>query len=481
MQIKIYGCRGKYTAHFTLLKARGASVCTAVDVNSPLRGGYYITCAAGWRRNGNFMINAREKALLTLYEIEYNGAYSNMALKHAIASGLQKQDKMLVTQLVYGTVRYKLTLDYIISRYSKIKLKKMSKYVLLILRLGVYQLYFTDKIPESAAVNESVKLAKRYAPKSSGFVNGILHSVIRGRDGLEFPRERNKFLSVKYSFPEEIVKIFSEYDFCGELMESLNREPQMTLRLNTLKGTELNIEGANIERSPLYEYAYYARGLNVAECREYNDGKFTVQDIAAMMVSEALKPQKGEFCIDVCAAPGGKTTHIAELMENSGKIIAFDIHEHKTEIIRKNAQRMGIDIIETECRDASEPKPELKGKADKVLVDVPCSGLGIIARKPDIKWNREDIDTLPVLQYKILETAAQYLKPGGELVYSTCTLNKRENEDVICEFVRRNREYEFVKIEIPGPLMRDNGGYITLFPNIDNTDGFFISKIKRCI
>lgn len=426
------------------------------------------------------MANAREKALLTLYEIEYNGAYSNMALKKAVSHDLIKQDKALLTQLVYGVVRYKLTLDYIISRYSKIKLKKLSKYVLLILRMGVYQLYYTEKIPESAAVNESVKLAKKYAPKSAGFVNGVLHSVIRGKDLLEFPSGRIKYLSVKYSFPEELVKILSEYDFCGELLASLNREPEMTLRLNTLKGETLEIEKAELKKSPLYEYAYIASGFDIGSSKEYAEGKFIAQDIAAMMVTEALKPMEGEFCIDVCAAPGGKTTHMAEMMKNRGKIVAFDIHEHKTEIIRKNAERMGIDIIHAECHDAAVVKEELKGGADKVLADVPCSGFGIITRKPDIKWNRDDIDALPILQYKILESAAEYVRPGGELVYSTCTLNKRENEDVICEFVRNNPEFEFEKIILPAPLMRENDGYITLFPNIDNTDGFFISKIKRC-
>lgn len=427
------------------------------------------------------MINARETALLTLYEIEYNGAYSNMTLKKALRiKGMAQCDKALITQLTYGIVRYKLTLDYIISAYSKIKLKKLSKYVLLILRMGVYQLYYTDKIPASAAVNESVKLAKRYAPKSAGFVNGILHSVIRGKDSLKFPSERIKYLSVKYSFTEEIVKILSEYEFCGELLKSLNREPKTTLRLNRLKADALNIDGAEIEKSPLYEYAYYADGFDVGASKEYENGCFIAQDIAAMMIAEALNPKKGDFCIDVCAAPGGKTTHLAELMENEGKIAAFDIHEHKTEIIRKNAERMGIGIIETYCRDASCTAKEFIGTADKVLADVPCSGLGIIARKPDIKWNKEDIDELPMLQYKILETSAEYLKPGGELVYSTCTLNKRENEGVVNEFLKNNGEYELEKIILPPPLMRENDGMITLFPNIDGTDGFFMAKIKRC-
>lgn len=426
------------------------------------------------------MANVREEALLTLHEIEFGGAYSNMALKAALTHDIPGRDKALLTQLVYGTVRRKLTLDYIISRYSKIKLKKMSKFVLLILRMGVYQLYFTDKIPNSAAVNESVKLAKRYAPKSARFINGILHSVIRGKDSLKYPTDSEEYLSVKYSFEKETVKILSEYDFCEEILAALNREPKTTLRMNRLKGEELCIKDVKLSRSPLYDYAYYADGFDVGNSEEFLKGGFIAQDIAAMMAAEALAPKPGDFCIDVCAAPGGKTTHLAELMNNSGKIAAFDIHEHKTEIIRKNAERMGINIIETCVHDARNVFEEFKGKADRVLADVPCSGLGIISRKPDIKWNKDDIGGLPELQYEILEASAEYLKPGGELVYSTCTLNKKENESVIRKFVKNNPNFEFEKIALPGSLMRENSGCITFFPNIDGTDGFFISKIKRC-
>lgn len=422
------------------------------------------------------MANPRETALLALYKIEYEGAYSNMAVKDAlsIADG---RDKGLITQLVYGVIRRKLTLDYIISRYSKTKLKKLSKYLLLILRMGVYQIYFTDKIPQSAAVNESVKLAKRYCPKSAGFANAILHSVIRGRGSLEYPKEKKEFLSVKYSFPKEIVELFSEFDFCEELLCSLNKEPETTVRVNRLKsGEKLLIDGEN---SPLYEYAKVLKSIDLANAEDYKCGRIIAQDIAAMMAAEALSPKPGEVLIDMCAAPGGKTTHLAELMGDSGKIYAFDIHPHKIEIIKKNAERMGISIIDAAVGDAGKVNEDLLGLADKVLADVPCSGLGIIRRKPDIKWNKEDISGLPEIQYRILENAARYLKPGGELVYSTCTLNKCENEDVVCRFLEENKDFEFVKIQIPGPLMRENDGYITLYPNKDGTDGFFISKIKR--
>ena len=422
------------------------------------------------------MPNPREAALLALYEIEYGGAYSNMAVKDALKKLDDNRDKGLVTQLVYGVVRRKLTLDYIISKYSKVKIKKLSKYVLLILRMGVYQLYFTDKIPESAAVNESVKLAKKFCGKSSGFVNGILHSVIRGKDTLEYPKDKMENLSVKYSFPEEMVELLWDTGFCEELLQSLNCEPETTVRVNILKKEELETP---MEISPIYEGARILKGTDVAENPDYKKGRIIPQDIGAMMASLALSPKSGDTVIDMCAAPGGKTTHLAELMGNKGKVYAFDIHPHKIEIIKKNAERMGISIIDARLGDGCQLQEAFLEKADKVLCDVPCSGLGIIRRKPDIKWNKDDIEELPQIQYKILKNASKYLKLGGELVYSTCTILKRENEDVVMRFLEENENFGLSEIKLSGKLQRENKGYITLYPNIDGTDGFFISKIKR--
>ncbi|MDD6214937.1 MAG: 16S rRNA (cytosine(967)-C(5))-methyltransferase RsmB, partial [Firmicutes bacterium] len=297
---------------------------------------------------------------------------------------------------------------------------------------------------------------------------------------LKYPKSRIEYLSVKYSFTPQMIKILMQYDFCEELLESLNSEPKTSLRINSLKCSELHIDGVEIEKNPLYEYAVTASGFDVTASNEYKEGKFIAQDVAAMMASLALAPKENDVCIDVCAAPGGKTTHIAELMHNKGKITAFDIHPHKVDIIKKNAERMGISIIDAVCADASEYIDKYKETADKVRVDAPCSGLGIIRRKPDIKWQKENTEELPLLQYSILENAASYLKPGGELVYSTCTLDKKENEDVILEFVKNNNEFELTEIHIPGSLARKNDGFITFFPHIDNVDGFFISKIKRC-
>lgn len=424
------------------------------------------------------MTAPREKALLALYDVFYGGAYSNMAVKNALKGELSNTDKNFISQLVYGTVRYKLTIDYIIEKNSDIKLKKMSKYVLSILRMGIYQIYYLDKVPESAAVNESVKLANKYANRSKGFINAVLRSSIKNKETLEFPEDRIKHLSLKYSFPEEMVKKLSGLDFLEDLLKSLNREPKTTIRLNTLKCKELPIKNAEI--SPLYEYAAYVKGFDVAGSKEYLEGKFTVQDVAAMMPVLALSPKPDDVCVDVCAAPGGKTTHMAELMQNRGKIYAFDIYQHKVELIKKNAERMGISIISAQTFDATNVYEPLIEKADKVLADVLCSGIGIISGKPDIKWNKDGVDSLPEIQLKILENAAKYLKVCGELVYSTCTLYKEENEQVIEKFLERNKNFKLTKIDLPKPLMQENEGYITLYPNISGTDGFFIAKLKRC-
>lgn len=417
------------------------------------------------------MKNARETAMRVIYAVEFDGAYSNMALKKALSSDMINQDKAFVTTLVYGVIDKKVTLDYIISRYSKLKLKKISKYILIILRMGIYQLMFMDKVPESAAVNESVKLAKRYGHgASAGFVNGVLRSVIK--TDIEYPSEKNEYLSVKYSFPLPLCEKWAAdfgYEFTEELLQSFGEEPQLNLRPNTLKTTASELcEGLNKNgiEAVIKDNYIVSKGFDIASDPLYKDGLYTVQDAAAMQAAIMLAPQKGETVIDMCAAPGGKTTHMAELMENEGRIYAFDVHEHKIELIKKNAERLGITIIEASISDGAVHESRFDGKADKVLCDVPCSGLGIIRRKPEIKWNREDISNLPAIQHRILANGAEYLKTGGEIVYSTCTIEKEENEAVTGRFLAERKGFEKVYEK-------------TFYPHIDNTDGFYICKMKR--
>lgn len=416
-------------------------------------------------------MNAREGALKVLYDIEYGGAYSNLALKKALAADIPPQDKAFITTLVYGVTDKKITLDYIIGKHSKIKLKKISKYILIILRMGIYQLKFMDKIPESAAVNESVKLAKRYGHgASAGFVNGVLRNAAKTE--IEYPTDKTEYLSVKYSFPLELcTKWINDfgYDFTENLLKAFSEPPCLTLRPNTLKTTadellsKLNEKGIKAEISDDY---IAADGFDIAHDELYKGGFYTVQDAAAMAASRVLAPSAGETVIDMCAAPGGKTTHMAEIMQNKGRIYAFDVHEHKIDLIRKNAERLGITIIDAKIGDGQKYNEKYKNTADKILCDVPCSGLGIIRRKPEIKYNREDTAELPKIQRAILNNSVKYLKQGGELVYSTCTIEKEENEQVTDGFLKDNPDFEKLYEK-------------TFYPHTDNTDGFYICKIKR--
>ncbi len=434
------------------------------------------------------MDRVREAAMLILYKTDKESAYSNMALKECFLKNkdFSAKDKAFITNLVYGTIKAQITIDYIIGCYSKVKLKKISPYILAILRVGIYQLKFMDKVPDSAAVNESVKLAKRYGHSASaGFVNGILRNVLRCE--ISYPEDEIEALSVKHSYPLWMVKRWCEdfgKNFAEELMDSMNKEPEVSLRVNLLKTTPEKVLKSlpNGRMSELSSDMILSDGFDVAKSREYQEGFFTPQDISASFSARVLMPKAGDKVLDMCAAPGGKTTHLAEIMENKGEILALDIHEHKIKLIEENAKRLGIDIISAKCVDATVENPEFFGKFSKVLADVPCSGLGIIRRKPDIKLKKKE-DGIEELQYKILKNASKYLSPDGELLYSTCTIDKRENEEVIERFLKENEGFQAVDISdlLPEVLRKPEckKGYTTFYPNVDGIDGFFIAKIKK--
>ena len=420
---------------------------------------------------------SRETALKVLVKIDKDGAFSNIALKDELSKNkkLTRQDRYFITNLVYGVVDKLLTLDYVISKLSKIKLKKISVWILNILRLGIYQIMFMDKVPESAAVNESVNLAKRYGHGASkGFVNGVLRSATRYE--IEYPDDKLEYLSVKYSYPmwlcEKFVNDFG-YEFCEDLMSAFSKSPRLTLRVNTINSDIDTVFNALSEYNPeILEDAIVCDGFDVSDNELYKKGYISVQDISAQTAGKVLAPKKGDTVIDMCAAPGGKTTQLAEIMENEGRIYAFDMYEHKIDLINKNAKRLGIDIIDAKCQDATVVNNELIGIADKILCDVPCSGLGIIGRKPEIKWNRqENLDSLLSVQAKILENASRYLKADGVIVYSTCTINKDENENITDAFLKEHSEFKKTYEK-------------TFYPNIDRGDGFYICRFEknsRCI
>jgi len=396
-------------------------------------------------------------------------------------------------------VKWRLTIDWIIEQFSNVKIKKNSPWVLNILRMGVYQLLYMDRIPESAACNESVNLSKRYGHRaSSGYVNAVLRNIARNRDKIVYP-DRQKdlpgYLSVAYSHPEWLVErwlqLYGE-EFTESLLNSNNTVPDFTVRVNTLKVSreqlieELNREGMDAGKGRYMDEAVFIRNPSpLSRMEAFKKGYFQVQDESSMLVSRILDPQPGEMILDVCSAPGGKATHIAELMKDRGTVIARDIHEHKVKLIEDAVERLGLGIVKTEVFDAAELDERIVQKADRVLIDAPCSGLGIIRKKPDIKWarNQEDMDEITGLQKKIIHTASSYVKPGGVLVYSTCTINPMENEDIIEDFIRSNGEFgmEDVSSFLPEKLQKPEAhkGWIQMYPNIDKTDGFFIARMKR--
>lgn len=442
---------------------------------------------------------AREAALKVLYEVNEKGAYSNIALNRQLESGnLQGVDRAFVTELVYGVLKWKLTIDRTIQKFSSIRLKKISPWILNILRLGVYQLLYTSKVPESAACNESVRLAARHGHSaSSGFVNAVLRNIARNRGNLKLTDDSNRaeYLSVKYSHPEWMVdkfmKLFGD-EFTESLLDADNGIPDFSVRVNSLKTTaEQLVNGlalAGIEAVPGKfggEALILRNPSSVTRLEGFKKGLFTVQDESSMLVGHVLDPRPGEFVIDACSAPGGKATHIAELMENRGTVLARDVFEHKVKLIEDTAVRLGINIIRAEVYDSTIPDPVYAGRADRILLDAPCTGLGILRRKPDIRWSRdiEDGKAITELQLRLINAAASCLKPGGILVYSTCTILPEENGQLVLRFLSENSAFSLDDITpyIPAGLAEyvKDRGMLQLYPNRDGVDGFFIARLRK--
>jgi len=415
-------------------------------------------------------VTGREAALKALYDVDKNDAYCDKALKKVLADDLlSQQEKALATELVYGVTDKKRRLDYVISKYSKQKLKKISVWIINILRMGIYQLLFLDKIPESAAVNESVKLARRYGHSASaGFVNGILRNVARQGD-VEYPD-----LSVYYSVPEwldDMLKNQYGEKNTHEMYEAFSKPSPTTIRVNTLKTDAFELakilrdNKVDVKETQVKNMLEISGFGDISKLAAYNDGLFTPQDISAYCAANMLDAKSGEFIIDVCAAPGGKTTQLAEDSNNKAKITAFDLYEHKVDIINNNCKRLGITCVNAEVWNSCEVNKKYIGVADKVMADVPCSGLGVIGKKFDIKWKKspEDIKEIINVQKLILNNAAKYLKQDGILVYSTCTINKDENENVTRAFADETG-FEIIDEKI---ILPTQGG-----------DGFYICKLK---
>ena len=418
---------------------------------------------------------ARRAAFASLCKMRA-GKYANIEVDVTLRrTSLSEADRRLYTALVYGVIERLLTLDYVIETLSIRPMGELQEEVLCALRMGLYQLRYLDRIPAHAAVDESVELAPR---KARGFVNGVLRSYQRAYgDGqaLPLPKEALRRLSVTYSIPSALCSAFVEWygaDTAEHIFQAFFRHLPTNLRLNTLRHTDAAAFGAATELCA----ACFAAEDSAAMLYGIENGDWFVQDAASALCARAVGALPGETVIDVCAAPGGKSFSMAMDMENRGKLYAFDLHENKLSLIEKGAKKLGIGIITTGARDARTPAEDLIGKADRVLCDAPCSGLGVIGKKPDIKYkDLGSVKRLPQVQYAVLCGAAEYVRSGGTLVYSTCTLNPAENGGVTEQFLAAHPEF------VPEPFAVGDAiqSAHTLFPHIHGTDGFYICKMRR--
>lgn len=430
------------------------------------------------------LTNPREAAAASLIAWEKNGRYANLEVATSLTdSPMSEADRALYTALVYGVIERVITLDYIIAALSSRPMAEIDREALCALRLGIYQLTFMDRIPPHAAVSESVSTAPA---RSRGFVNALLRAYLRGGCRYTLP-EGNMLtrMSVEFSAPVELCAFWVERygaEKAAELLTSTMRNPAVTLRINPLITTPQEVI-AEFPEGQACACPLAPDMVTVKSAAHIPDGiragKYFVQDPASRLCVRALDPQPGETVIDTCAAPGGKTLSIALDMQNRGQILACDLHENKLSLIRRTAQSLGISILEVQTRDARNPDPARIGKADRVLCDAPCSGLGVIGKKPDIKYKSLDsIRALPAIQYDILCGAAQYVRPGGTLVYSTCTLNPDENEHIVTRFLEEHPDFTAADFDL-GAAGTSASGMRTFYPHKDSCDGFFIAKMIR--
>lgn len=423
---------------------------------------------------------ARALAVRLLLRTFTAGGYSNLLLDQALdASGLNAADKRLCAMLYYGVTERLLTLEYVAGCYTKRPVKRLDREVRFILYLGLYQLLYCEKIPERAAVSETVALTGVFRKKSaSGFVNAVLRSFLRDGREIRFPADQWAKKQVEYSAPAELIQRISEQlgeERADRFFANALLPPPVTIRLNTVRAQERDI--AELEPLPCKgaEHAYFTKVQDISRTESFRKGFFHVQDVSPQLCCKVLAPQPGETVFDVCAAPGGKTFTIAEMMENRGKVYAFDLHPNRVKLISDGAERLGLDCIQAEVQDAKLHRDDLP-PADRVLCDVPCSGLGVIRRKPEIKYKKlSGFAGLPDIQYAILENASGYLRPGGTLVYATCTVLREENEAVLERFLAAHPAFS------PVPLTEFGCSecFKTFTCDDNDCDGFFVGRLKR--
>lgn len=444
-------------------------------------------------------INTRELILGILLEVNKEGQYSHLVIRSTLEKYqyLEKQERAFITRVCEGTLEYKLRLDYILNRFSTVPVEKMKPVIRELLRSSVYQILYMDSVPDSAVCNEAVKLARKKGFYNlTGFVNGVLRKIAREYGSIRFPgkEEPEEYLSVMYSMPKWLVQRFlKQYGFekTEKMLEAFLEEKPTTVRIREhLVDKEAVLESlksqkVTVEKAPYVENAYYLKNYDYLPVLDaFRVGSIQVQDVSSMLVGEIADPKEGDYVIDLCAAPGGKTLCIADKLKGTGRVDARDISRTKTDYIRENAIRQNfLNVVVTE-KDATQLDSESLEKADIVLADVPCSGLGVMGRKTDIKYklNPAKIQELAGIQRKILEQASTYVKPGGTLIYSTCTIGKEENQDNV-EWFLEHFPYELESLdsylceELKSETTKK--GYLQLLPGVHQCDGFFIARLKR--
>lgn len=431
-------------------------------------------------------MNGRELALQALIRFRRDGAWPDLYLKKE-GEGLAANEMALASALTYGVLEQRALLDFYLQSFSKMPLKKIMPQVLDAMRISAYQLVFLQRIPASAAINESIKLVKKQAnPRAASFANGVLRSLSRSLDDLPQPNfpDLGETLSVRYSHPKWLVDRLLQQvgaEACEAFLRENNTQPPVVLRVNTLKSSVPEL----LALLPgTKEHPYLPDALICESVRDYlrtdafREGRFAVQDSASQLCVHALSPQPGETLLDLCAAPGGKSILAAQFMQCKGKILSFDLHQHRAELIRKSAEKMGITCLEPAAADSTVRNDRLLQSADCIICDVPCSGIGIIRKKPDVRYkSAADVDGLPSIQLQILLNALDYLKPGGRVVYSTCTVLEAENHGVLQAALALRKDCELEPFVLPG--IGEVNGAITLWPQVHGTDGFFLARIKK--